>query len=218
MQKNHTPPPPIPSVPRSTCDVGRRTWSTDRNGLLFSLGIFVFGVVAGMGGWWFAGGERGGAPAGAPVAAIVPLSEGALTSLSETTTRYENEQFEFTIEYPSEMEVAQFDEGLGATTVVFQQPFRSERGFQLFITPHEGATISPAEIRSILPSANLDTAVEVVIGSGIRALHFSSETAVLGDTTEVWFIHRGNLYQVTARASFDAALAQIFSTISFKNK
>lgn len=175
---------------------------------------YALGVATSIGGFMFFP-HPSGPPVPSVVAdAIVPLREGAVTPINDSTTLYKNARFGFMLEYPQELMVREFDEAGGGMTVVFQKP-GEQRGFQIFLMPYAESTITEERIRADIPSGSVVQPTEVVIGDGTRALHFSSTAPVIGESSEVWFIHAGFLYEVTTYAALDTWLAGILTTWKF---
>ncbi len=128
--------------------------------------------------------------------------------------RYTNQFYGFSISYPIELTQKEFDEGNDALTVVFQKP-GEEYGFQIFAVPFTGEQITQERIQSDLNGQPLRNPLEVILPGNIRAIHFESESATLGDTSEVWFIHNGFLYEFTTYKPLDSMLAEVMQTLTF---
>ena len=144
----------------------------------------------------------------------VPLPTGAVATLSADTEEYTNSTYGFSLAYPSAYAVHEFKEMNGGMTVVFQGSGQAQ-GFQIFITPYGEPTITEARFKLDIPSGVVKDPVEVVIGGGITALHFSSVAPIIGPSSETWFIRGGHLYEFTAYAADDAVMAGILKTIHF---
>jgi hypothetical protein len=145
------------------------------------------------------------------------LREGQTVTEAETSLTFTDERLGFSLKYPKELKAAQFDEGGGASTIVFQGS-REEEGFQIFITPHDSAQITQDRIKADLQGFPMENLQEIVLTGGIRAIHFESESPIIGESSEVWFIHNAFLYQVTTYRARDAWLAEILSTLHFEKK
>lgn len=142
------------------------------------------------------------------------LRDGSVISAGEEKSTYENTKYAFSITYPKDFSVQEFDEGGNATTVVFQGK-GEEQGFQLFITPYGENTISEARIKQDLQGASMRDSKEVILGGGIRAVLFTSDSPIIGESREVWFIHNGYLFEATTYAPREAELAGVLATLSF---
>jgi len=180
--------------------------------LFFVASIFALAgaLVGATAVWFFVGGPQFADPS-------VPLREGAIVQVDEATAQYTNDQYGFSLQYPKALSIAQFNEGNDSATIVFQNK-KEEKGFQIFITPYVGDSITPERIKSDIPSGVVEDPVEVLIGNNsIRALHFRSVAPIIGDSSEVWFIYEGNLYEVTAYAGLDSWMAEILRTFEFAN-
>ncbi len=144
-----------------------------------------------------------------------PLRSGATEAVNATTERYTNKDYGLSLSYPAELTVQEFPQS-GALTIVFQHP-SEEKGFQIFIVPYPEAQISQARIKTDLAGGPMDNPVEIVLAGNIPAVHFESRAPIIGESTEVWFIHAGHLYEVTTYRAHDAWLASILGTLQFTN-
>ncbi len=149
-----------------------------------------------------------------PLASAPRLSEGVIVGAGANAKTFTHSKIGFSLEYPSELSVVEFDEGQGARTILFQKPGK-QFGFQIFAVPYEGDTITPERIAKDIPSRVLKDPVEVILGGNTRASVFWSESPTIGETREVWFIRNGYLFEVTTYAELDTWLADILSTLEF---
>jgi hypothetical protein len=145
------------------------------------------------------------------------LKEGVVVEESSDEATFTHPKLGFSITYPRELQVSEYDEGEGARTILFQKK-EEQYGFQMFIIPYAEDSISADRIKKDIPSGIVDEPQEVVIGDGILATVFWSESTLIGRTREAWFTHEGYLYEVTGYASQDALLAQVLGTLTFVNK
>lgn len=169
--------------------------------------VLALGVALGAGGAWLMKLEA--------LEASSALRDGTVVSAAGGLATYRNARLGFSITYPETFAAQEFDEGNGATTVLFQKPGARE-GFQLFIVPYAEDSISPERIKKDIPTGVVEEPTEVVIGDGIRATVFWSESPGVGRTREAWFIHEGYLYEATAYAAGDEVLGTALSTLDFK--
>lgn len=175
---------------------------------LASLAMFVIGI--GVGFVLFSSppdGDQNG------VQSVERLRVGTVESVDAQTATYQHPTYGFSLTYPSELIVQEFDE-VGGETIVFQKP-QEQKGFQLYITPYADTTISESRIKNDIPSGIIREPTEVLLAGDIRGLLFWSEVPVIGESRELWFVHDGYLYQVTTYAPLDAWLADIMSTFRF---
>lgn len=161
------------------------------------------------------------------------------TTSSETKTKdfsgyktYQNSVYKFSLKYPEKFGVAEFSEGGGAHTVLFQEQ-GGGGGFQIFISEFdESGPITSGRIKKDIPDMVIENPQSVILGGRTSAggstsqkletLIFFSPDSSLSKTREVWFIWpespqpNGNyLYQITSRAEFDAELSKIMATFRF---
>lgn len=139
--------------------------------------------------------------------------------LGEGFAKFTHPDYRFSLEYPEDLILERFKEGEGAETIVFQGAKAREGeklGFQIFISPYgEDEVLTKERILEDVPGAVIDDAIEVILGDGTQALLFWSESSEVGRTREVWFVHSGQLYEITTYADLDEWLANILSTWSF---
>lgn len=151
---------------------------------------------------------------GAPSVVAPPASPTLPNSSTGTIGIYTNTAHRFSLSYPKELQVKEFDEGGGAQTVVFQKP-GTEAGFQIFIIPYTEEQISEERLEQDLQGGAMREPVEVTIGNGIRAVAFWSTSPIIGESREVWFIRDGYLYEFTTYATLDAWFASVMATLRF---
>jgi hypothetical protein len=126
---------------------------------------------------------------------------------------YRNEHYRFELFYPQNLSVKEFDEGKGAVTITFQNPADSQ-GFQMFIVPYGERQVSAARFKQDEPSGVLKQPLDIQI-DGTTGTTFEGHDTFLGDTREVWFIHDGYLFEITAPLSLDSWLTSIMITWKF---
>ncbi len=151
-------------------------------------------------------------PEGSALEGIGPI--GAPVPIGNEMMNYTS-KFGFSFEYPSELgQVSDRDEGGGAHTVVFESA-SGEKGFQIYVQPYQGTTISQSKFREDNPSGVMNEPLEVLIG-GVRATIFYGNVEGFGETREVWFIHNGYLYEIVTYKELDTWLAEILKTWKFQ--
>lgn len=126
---------------------------------------------------------------------------------------YRSEAYRFSLFYPENLTVREYDEGGGASTIVFQN-IDAARGFQIFIVPYAETTVSEERFRKDAPSGVRKDPKNVVI-DGAVGTSFFSHSPMLGDTAEVWFISGGYLFEVTAPKLDAVWLSDIIQTWKF---
>ena len=125
---------------------------------------------------------------------------------------YKSELLKFDVYYPDDLFIREYGEA-NTSTIVFEDE-KGEKGFQIFVVPYEGETVSEERFKMDIPSGVIAESTTVKIG-GVDAEAFYSMDAILGDTREVWFIKNGFLYEVTARKDLDSWLAGVMNTWEF---
>lgn len=126
---------------------------------------------------------------------------------------YRNTTYRFSLFYPSGMEVTEFDEGGGASTITFQNT-GEVKGFQIFIVPYGAPQVSAERFHKDVPSGVREQSTNLTIDGAVADMFFS-KNITLGDTREVWFIKNGYLFEVTTLKSLDAWLTGIIQTWKF---
>lgn len=133
-------------------------------------------------------------------------------------TEYRNEQYRFALFYPSGLTVKTYDEGGGASTIVFQNTDTAQ-GFQIFIVPYGAAQVSEAQFKRDEPSGVMQEPQNVTV-DGVFGTMFFGEVPLLGATREIWFIHRlpgqgGYLFEVSTPKPLDSWLQGIIGSFQF---
>ena len=98
-------------------------------------------------------------------------------------------------------------------TVTFQNE-KEVRGFQIFIVPYVLAQVSEERFRQDVPSGVRTNFTDITVDGAVGAA-FNSTDALLGDTREVWFIHRGHLFEVTTLKPLDTWLTAVLQSWKF---
>lgn len=145
---------------------------------------------------------------------VQKLREGSSMPADIGHAKYENPTLGFSLVYPIELVLQEFPAGGDATTIVFQDP-KEEKGFQIYVFPYAGDQIKEDRIREDLAGAPMQNVTQIVLPGNIQAVHFESHAPIIGDSSEVWFLHNGYLYEVTTYRADDTWLASILSTLTF---
>ena len=128
---------------------------------------------------------------------------------------YRNEHYGFSLFYPEGTAVKEFDEGGGASTIVFENAEKAQ-GFQIFMVPYGESQVSEERFLTDVPSGVRQNPRDFYIDGAVAA-SFYSKNIGLGDTWEIWFIHTGFLYEVTTLKNLDAWLGDIMKSWKFIN-
>ena len=130
--------------------------------------------------------------------------------------RYTNEDYGFSFQYPEDFTVNAFGAEKEGNMILVQG--KGENGFQIYITDFDEdiPVITAARVHKDLPSLAIEQPQEAVLGADLHALIFWSQNPEIGKTREVWIVHEGAVYQITAPAAFDTKLAKIVGTWKFE--
>lgn len=147
----------------------------------------------------------------APAASSTPLAPPRTPPAGYT--EYRDTTYRFSLFYPSELAAKTYDEGGGAATIDFQNVQKAE-GFQIFIVPYSGTTVSEQRFEEDEPSG-VRNDMKTGTLAGVSAAAFYSNDSRLGETYEVWFIHGGYLFEVTTLKPLDTWLQDIMQSLVF---
>ena len=127
--------------------------------------------------------------------------------------QYHNIERGFTLDYPPDLSIKDYDEGETTHTLIFADA-TGEKSFQLFFTPYLGDAITQRRIDMDIPDGKMIDPVPVVVGGSVHAIVFWSNST-LGRLREVWFIHDGYLFQATTQEQNDKWLSEILDSWKF---
>lgn len=171
-------------------------------------------VIAGAIGYFVANRE--------PAAPQEPVGSGAapeaIAAISgyQYTEEYAHPSGEFSFMYPSDFVVTSIPSGEGEAILV--QNTETKIGAQILVTPFEGEDIDITEavIRDSISDMDIREPQPVEIGEDRLGLAFLSDNESFGGSSrEVWFVFRGNLYQISTYADLDPFLQGLFATWKF---
>ena len=133
------------------------------------------------------------------------------------TQNYTNTTYGFSLNVPEDFTTRESDIN-GSHTIVFESP--NDDGVQIIIAPYDQKGIKNLTkdmIRSAIPDMKISDDQTVEIGNNYTGLAFKSDNdAFDGDSREVWFIYKDNLYQISTYSRLDDLLKSIFTTWQFK--
>ena len=109
---------------------------------------------------------------------------------------YRNTTYRFSLFYPQDLTLHEYDEGGGASTITFENA-KTVQGFQIFIVPYGGTQVSTERFNKDAPSGVMQDPQSIQLDGTLATIFFSTNP-LLGETREVWFIHGGYLFEVTA--------------------
>lgn len=130
---------------------------------------------------------------------------------------YVNNVYGFSFNHPKDFVVTSFPSGDGSVTVLVQNQKINE-SMQVVISPFdEEIDITETRLRQDIPNISIENAKEVKIASERKGLSFASDYESFGaKSSNIWFVYRGNLYQLSAPVSSDSLLQSVFKTWKFK--
>ena len=143
-------------------------------------------------------------------------------SPAANVTLYQNATYGFSFRHPNDTKITELEDDSGDVIIADGGP---QKSFQIFIMPFDEpmTVMTPERIRRDLPNAVIKNPQEAILGdpsinSGqvAYALIFESASDGIGQTREVWIVHNGFLYQITAPIVFDGELTRIMGTWKFE--
>lgn len=123
------------------------------------------------------------------------------TPVPKGYVQYRNQVHHFSLSHPSTFDIHEYEEGGGAITITLEN-VATAHGLQIFVVPYTETTISEARFKQDVPSGARSNVQNAMLG-GVRAVSFNSHDSMFGDTREIWAIHDGYLYEITA-VTYDA--------------
>ena len=111
------------------------------------------------------------------------------------------------------MNVKEYDEGAGATTITFQDVAVAQ-GFQIYIVPYKEAQVSEERFKQDSPLGVRDSLRTTSVDGAVGATFYGKDS-FLGETYEAWFVRDGYLYEVTTLKALEAMLTTVLSTWEF---
>jgi len=155
--------------------------------------------------------------------AALPVTQNAAYAVPTLSRDYANSIYGFSLKMPADFSASESqDPSSGDDTIVLQN--QSGDGIQIVISPFgedtgHGYTLTADRIHQDLPDLEIDDIQPVDIGTTSPAyvgLAFLSDNPAFdGASREVWFVFRGNLYQISTYARLDPLLQAIFTTWQF---
>ncbi len=126
---------------------------------------------------------------------------------------YRNELHGFSLLHKEGLTITQYDEGGGASTITFEDK-EAGAGFQIFVVPYGEEKITEERFLKDSPLGVMNSPKDLEIDSA-PATSFYGQSERLGETWEIWFIHRGLLYEVSTTKSLENWLSDIIETWRF---
>ena len=137
--------------------------------------------------------------------------EGSNTPVS-AGARYTHTDNSFSFSYPEGFTPKLQSDGEDGEVVVLEN---GEIGVQIAIVSFdEDIALTPERIKQDLPDLTTERTEIVSIG-GAQAVAFKSTNASTASSNEVWFVHAGKLYLVSAPSGSEALVSGIIKTWKF---
>src|SRR3990167_8204177 len=126
--------------------------------------IIVVALLLVAGGWWFfhpsakvpmvdnvLATQGFDVPTSADTSAIAAEPLGAHRVPTAGLSEYYSARYRFSLFYPEKLEVKEYDEGGGASTITFQN-VAAAQGFQIFVVPYHDPQVSEERFHTDVPS------------------------------------------------------------------
>ena len=155
----------------------------------------------------------------ANTAAITPstLSGNIPYTGSPLTKEYTNNTYRFSLSMPEDFSAQELPAtDSGGMTVVLQDS--KGNGIQILVTPYPDdlRSLTADDVRADIPDMKVTDEQSVEIGPDNTGVAFKSDNDAFGGASrEVWFVFRGNLYQISTYARLDSLLQTMFGTWKF---
>lgn len=126
---------------------------------------------------------------------------------------YTNAAYRFSLYYPDDLAVAEHSISGNSMVITFQDA-ANQQGFEIFVTPYDQPKITQQRFTMDEPSGVMNDPQNITV-DGAPATEFLSTNDAMGASREIWFLHSGYLYEVTAPQALDSWLLQIMGTFTF---
>ena len=141
---------------------------------------------------------------------------------------YSDTDYRFSFKYPQDFSVGAFSDAENTKTILVQNAEKTA-GIQIFISAFdENITLTPERIKKDVPDIAMSDVKSISVGQeqrsdlGVPALRSDLVTAVsfnsnnsTGQSREVWFVYKSNLYQMSAPIAASGILDTIITIWHF---
>lgn len=182
--------------------------------LFYSSSIIVFIVIVVVGSMYFIFSKSGDVP----FSPDAPKSTDSVTVASPVekslTEDYVNSTYKFSFKMPEDFSAR--ESGSPEQKIILLENKQGE-GIQILVSPFEDIKIVTAEMmRRDLPDLKISDVKTVDIKDGYKGISFKSDNqSFAGASEEIWFVFRGNLYQISTFEKFGNVLKNMFATWKF---
>jgi hypothetical protein len=139
-------------------------------------------------------------------------------STVDLTKSYSNDKYKFSLSMPDTFAARQLPaDDSGAATILMESADHSD-GVQIMVSPFDEDlhALTADRIHQDVPDLKISEPQPVELGQNYTGLAFKSDNdAFFGASREVWFVLRGNLYQISTYDRLDPLLKKIFATWKF---
>jgi len=145
---------------------------------------------------------------------LIPSSQNSAEQefvLSPMGEEYRNEQYGFSLRLPQGFTAREVED-----SIVLED--QTGNGIQIIITPldEDIPTLTKNRIQQDIPDMQISDEQVVEVGASRKGLAFRSDNEAFGGASrEVWFVFRGNLYQISTYERLDPLLKAVFQTWQF---
>jgi hypothetical protein len=129
---------------------------------------------------------------------------------------FRTQPYHFSILYPDEVSVRDQSGGSGGPFTLVLANSDASKALQVYVQPYTQPTITPTRFKLDAPYAKTTNPISIEV-LGAKGLEFVGSSAGNPDMLEIWFIHEGLLYEVTAPASLKTWAENIIQTWEFVN-
>lgn len=140
--------------------------------------------------------------------APIPMRE-----VQEGYKEYATRAYNFSLLYPSAMEVSEFPDS-GGQTITFEDATDKENleGFQIYATLYTDPGVTQEFVKRYVPDAHT---FENITVDGAPGVAFVSTDIALGETREVWFARGKVLYQAATPRPLELVLRKALESWKF---
>jgi len=128
---------------------------------------------------------------------------------------YTSDVYHFSLKTPEEFAIKEAKQEEG--TMITIEDLHSN-GVQVLISPFDEdvKVLTEERIKQDVPDLKISDTQPIDIGDEYKGLAFKSDNEAFdGASREVWFVFRGNLYQISTYERLDPLLKSIFATWKF---
>jgi len=133
------------------------------------------------------------------------------------THLYSENVYGFSFLHPDGYSVKSTPNADGAGNTILIQNDTTKKGVQILVTPYDDAdtTITAKKIAQDIPDMKVLNPQVVQVGAGKGLAFISDNGAFDGNSREVWFVFRKNLYQISTYAAYDDFVGALLDTWKF---